>query len=302
MRWARSTRLQRGGVLDKWVTPYLADVRLRDLGTTRIREWRVAIIEAGCPPTQANAALAVLSAALGLARSDGLIPTNPCIDGRKVPLAITRPRARSPHQAERIRAELPTARDVALWSLMAYAGLRPGEALVLTRDSVLGHVLVVDAAVSAGELRQTKTNRRRTVEIIPALAKDLDRLRPRSYSPRDLAAPGQTGQPLDIRNWSRRVFRPACERAGVQATAYDGRHTYASLLIAEGRPLPYVTAALGHASTTSTLRHYVHLIDAARHGAGEPMADAVARARAELAESGVHPVCASNNMRVLRAS
>jgi integrase len=132
MRWARSTRLQRGGVLDKWVTPFLANIRLKDLGTTRIREWRVAIIEAGCPPTQANAALSVLSAALGLARSDGLIPTNPCLDVRKVPLAITRPRALPPHQAERIRAELPTARDVALWSLMAYAGLRPGEALALT--------------------------------------------------------------------------------------------------------------------------------------------------------------------------
>ena len=65
---------------------------------------------------------------------------------------------------------------------------------------------------------------------------------------------------------------------------------------------PIVTAALGHASPTTTLRHYVHLIDAAQYGAGEPMADAVARARAELAEAGVRPVCASNNMRVLQAS
>jgi integrase len=163
-------------------------------------------------------------------------------------------------------------------------------------------VLVVDAAVSAGELRQTKTNRRRTVEVIPALMEDLERLRPHVWSPGELMAPSQAGGPLDIRNWSRRVFRPAYERSGIRATAYDGRHTYASLLIAEGRPLPYVTAALGHASATTTLRHYVHLIDAARHGAGEPMADAVARARAELAEAGVRPVCASNNMRVLRAS
>jgi hypothetical protein len=30
--WARSTRLQRAGVLDRWIAPYLARVRLRDLG------------------------------------------------------------------------------------------------------------------------------------------------------------------------------------------------------------------------------------------------------------------------------
>jgi integrase len=302
MRWARSTRLQRGGVLDKWITPYLADVRLRDLGTVRVREWRVEIVEDGCPPTQANAAMSVLSAVLGSARTDGLIPANPCLDVRKVPIAITRPRALSADQVERIRAKLPTARDVALWSLMAYTGLRPGEALALTWDSVLDRILVVDAAVSTGEPRQTKTNRRRTVKVIPALMEDLVRLRPHVRSPGELVAPSKAGGPLDIRNWSRRVFRPACDQAGIRATAYDGRHTYASLLIAEGRPLPYVTAALGHASATTTLRHYVHLMDAARHGTREPMADVISRARAELADSGVRRVCATIDVRVLRAS
>jgi integrase len=163
-------------------------------------------------------------------------------------------------------------------------------------------VLVVDAAVSAGELRQTKTNRRRTVEIIPALTEALDRIRPRISECDELLAPGKRGQPLDIRNWNRHVFRPACKRAGVRATPYDGRHSFASMLIHAGQPLPYVTAALGHASATTTLNHYMHLMDAARNAPGVPMAQAVAQAREQLARAGVRPVCAEDNVTVLRAS
>ena len=45
---------------------------------------------------------------------------------------------------------MPTLRDVALLGLMAYAGLRSGEALALRWRDV-GRVLVVDRAVSDGD-------------------------------------------------------------------------------------------------------------------------------------------------------
>ena len=67
-----------------------------------------------------------------------------------------------------------------------------------------------------------------------------------------------------VNNWRSRVWADACEAARVKAAPYDGRHTYASLLIHEGRALPYVTAALGHASATTTLDHYAHVFDEAR--------------------------------------
>jgi len=79
------------------------------------------------------------------------------------------------------------------------------------------------------------------------------------------------------------VALPAIEKAGVKAAPYDGRHSYASMLINEGRPLPYVTAAMGHASAMTTLKHYTHLFDEARLAGFTPMADAVLAARAEMA-------------------
>jgi integrase len=144
--------------------------------------------------------------------------------------------------------------------LLAYAGLRPEEALALTWASV-GGVLVVDRAYSAGELKQTKTGQRRTVQVVAPLAEDLERLRPKIHGPDELVFPNQRGGPLNFRNWRRRTWGPACERAEVQATPYDGRHTFASLLIHEGRSIPYVAAALGHTSGRMTLTHYAHMFD-----------------------------------------
>ena len=77
VRWEPSTRSRRASVIDLWIVPYLGDVRLRDLGSARVRDWRAQIVERGCPPTQANHALSIVSAALGAAARDGLAAVQP---------------------------------------------------------------------------------------------------------------------------------------------------------------------------------------------------------------------------------
>jgi integrase len=198
--WAHSTRLQRAGVLDRWIVPYVGGVRLRDLGPARVRQFFAEIQAAGCPPTTAHHALGVLSAALGWqgAVGEGLLPANPCTGVRRLPLAPARPRALTPLEVERLRAAMPTPRDAVMVGLLAYAGLRPGEVLALIWESV-GRTLVVDRSVSEGHLKGTKTNRRRSVEIVAPLAEDLEALRPARLSRGELVAPGAQGQPLELR-------------------------------------------------------------------------------------------------------
>jgi integrase len=48
-------------------------------------------------------------------------------------------------------------------------------------------------------------------------------------------------------------------------TFHDLRHTFASLLIAQGRDVVFVSGQLGHATPTITLSIYSHLFDQARH-------------------------------------
>jgi integrase len=293
--WARSTRMVRAAVIDKWIVPYVGGVALRDLGEDRVQDWRGTIRRAGCSAGQANMALGILSTALSAARRARKVPANPCQGIRRLPVAVARPRALTPLEVERVRARIARPIDAALVSVLAYAGLRPQEALLL-RWSDVGRTIVVSRTWTHGELRErTKTGRIRAVEIVEPLRADLEAIRPKAGAPDDLVFPSPTGRLLDLHNWRDRVFKPAATTAGIEAVPYDLRHTFASLLIHEGRSVPYVAAMAGH-SPRVCLERYAHVFAEAQLGAGVPMVEAVESARVAL---GVRPEC---DVRVLRAS
>lgn len=58
-------------------------------------------------------------------------------------------------------------------SVLAYAGLRPGEALALAWRNVRERTILVDRAIALGTEKGTKTNAARTVRLLAPLAKDL---------------------------------------------------------------------------------------------------------------------------------
>jgi Phage integrase family len=72
--------------------------------------------------------------------------------------------------------------------------------------------------------------------------------------------PNDANRPYD--KWKAGVaFRRTLKRAGLpHFRLYDLRHTYASLLLAAGAPITYVSAQLGHVNPTTTLRHYAKWI------------------------------------------
>jgi integrase len=260
---------------------------MRELGRERVKRFRAEIRAAGCSAKQVNEVTRVLSAILGRAVEAGRLPGNPCAGLRRLPTRIERPRALSPIEAEKIRAALPTLRDRALWGLMYAAGLRPEEALALRWRSV-GTVLTIDEAFSYGELKSTKTNRRRTVPVCGPLADDLARLGESvAAGPDDLVVPNRDGGHLHLGNWRSRIFNPACEAAGVKARPYDGRHTFVSLLINEGLTPAPVAERSGH-TVQEMWRTYAHLFTGADELARVPMVEALAAARATVAARGVH--------------
>lgn len=77
-----------------------------------------------------------------------------------------------------------------------------------------------------------------------------------------LIFPSATGTPLDGRNMVRRYFEPALRRAKLRVIRFhDLRHTFASLLIAQGAHPKLIQEQLGHASIQITLDRYGHLMD-----------------------------------------
>jgi hypothetical protein len=65
------------------------------------------------------------------------------------------------------------------------------------------------------------------------------------------------------------AFRQAIKRAGLEVpgklTLHSLRHGFASLLIAKGLNVVYVSRQLGHANPTVTLDTYAHLFERADH-------------------------------------
>jgi site-specific recombinase XerD len=63
-------------------------------------------------------------------------------------------------------------------------------------------------------------------------------------------------QPL-TKDGLRVIFNRALKRSGYSGhTTYDLRHTFATQLLANGAPLPYVSAQLGHKGPATTFKYY----------------------------------------------
>jgi len=76
------------------------------------------------------------------------------------------------------------------------------------------------------------------------------------------------GRGLDYHN-VRKGFRSAVERSGIAApgrtSLHSLRHGFASLLIADGLDVVFVSRQLGHSNPTVTLGTYAHLFERADH-------------------------------------
>jgi integrase len=123
---------------------------------------------------------------------------------------------------------------------------------------------------------KTKTSNRR-VDLGPSTIAELKKWK-LACNPNDLdlVFPNDAGQPIDRGNLINRYFNPALEKVKASgARFHDLRHFYASMLIAQGEPLPYIQKQLGHSSPNVTLNVYTHLIKQSNQGAVTRLENAV---------------------------
>jgi integrase len=132
---ARSTLKGYASIWDAHVLPRLGSIPLRELTPDVANRFRLELEAAGVGPTSIRKALVLLQGVLQRACEWGRLASNPAAIVRKP----VRPRARTivplaPERVEAIRFALlgcGRIRDATLVSVLAYAGLRPGEALAL---------------------------------------------------------------------------------------------------------------------------------------------------------------------------
>jgi integrase len=269
------------------VLPYLGKRRLRTLRRIDMQEWLSELRVAGYSNSTIHAARTVAGMVLGSALDARMIAANP-LAGIRLPTASSRTRnALSADQVEALAAIVdPWWRPFLL--VLAYCGLRPGEATALRRRHLddLGRLRIEGGLVEhRGRLlqRDTKTHRSRVVEVpVSVLAELRDHLSAlKEDGPDALIFTTPSGDPIRLSNWRHRVWQPAADELGLPdwATPYVLRHTAASLMAQRGVPVSAAAASLGH-DPAIFLRTYAHLYP----GDLRTVADAMDGARGEAME------------------
>jgi integrase len=294
---AQATRERYANAYAIHIAPWLDDVSLGEITVALLRAWQADWLKAGVSPGTIHKCRTLLSSVLRHAAESEAIPGNPLSlvrSPKSGPRDAVRPL--SPMTVELIRGELlnpaprqivassngqrnrrgyelpalgtpeTRRRDGLIASLLAYAGLRPGELRAARFGDERGRTILVQRAGNPdGTIKATKTEHHRSVRLLAPLAQDLREYRLAiGQPPDDALILGVDGQPWDKTAWQLwRVDRwaPACRAIGLHPVPrpYDLRHSFASLLLAEGRQPLYVAQQLGH-SVAVLLSTYAHLI------------------------------------------
>jgi integrase len=279
-RLARSTLHEYERLWNRRLQPRFGHLALDAIRPRMVSEWRAELLAAGVGTEAVRYAMVLLQAMFTLAIEWGEAQANPVSVVRKPRQGRQRAiEPLTPEDIERLRTILlddGDHRSATLVSVLAYAGLRPGEAVGLEWRHVRERTLLIEQAVSDGHLNRQKTNRTyRTVDLLAPLADDLTQWRATSRASAAgafvFARPdGEPWRSDDWNNWRNRHFHPAADRARLgRPRPYDLRHAFASLLIREQRTsIVELAEQLGHAPTM-TLNTYTHVFR--EHRRSEPI-------------------------------
>ncbi|MEI6127738.1 MAG: site-specific integrase [Pseudomonadota bacterium] len=163
-------------------------------------------------------------------------------------------------------------------------GARIGEVTALQWGDVdfNGRFLEINRAISLGKVSTPKSGKSRRVDMSLQLAETLKELK--TERKRETLKKGwscmpewifvsESGTPYDPNNL-RKVFNDSLDKAGLRRIRiHDMRHTFASILLAQGEPLPYVRDQLGHHSIQITVDTYGHMIPGANRSAVDKLDD-----------------------------
>lgn len=264
------TRFGYQGILNSRVLPTFGAVPIKRMTRAAIASWVSDMSGEGLSSSRVRNCFNVLGACLDAALNEGLIGRNPA-RGVELPaqVAQTEHHYLTAQQVDDLASAVPTQADRSLILVLAYGGLRWGEAVALR----LGRVDVLRCRLSIAEAAtqvsgrlvfgEPKTHRRRYVHLPRFVADELaQHLHTRPSDPDALVWVAQKGGPLRYNPYRLRVWDPAVTEAGLDGlTPHALRHTCASLMRAAGADVKEIQTQLGHRSPMITLSIYTHLFE-----------------------------------------
>ena len=263
------------------VVPALGHKRLREVTPTDVEALFLSMGEALSPSTTRQTHT-VLRAVLDTAVRDGLIRRNAAADVQRPRIPRTEARWYTEEEVASMLTAAEGHRFAPLLTVVAYTGLRIGEALALRWQDVTSDSIRVTGSMSNLHRGDTKT--RAGVRGVPLVPEAVEAIKARRkaqaaerlvagsmWQDNGLVFTTEVGTPIDVRN-ALRGLHGVRRWAGVKGGAWHAfRHAAASRMLMHGVPITTVQAIMGHSSITVTVDMYGHV-------SGAHLADEMRRA------------------------
>lgn len=262
------TRATYASLLRSTVLPRFGDVTMTAVQPIMVGEWVAGLTARGLSPSRVCQSYRLLSQVMGSAVDNGLLPVTPCRGVRLPRMPSTEPHILTVPEVERLAAAAVPPHGLVV-QLLAYAGLRVGEAFALRRRYVNlddGRLVVAESLteVAGRHTFDTPKSHQRREVTLPAFV--VDELRAHlsatvDTGPDALLFVGRTGRALHYNSWRRSRFDPAVLAAGlVDVTPHDLRATHATW-IADAHGVMAAAKRLGHSNASVTTRHYARAVE-----------------------------------------
>jgi len=243
------------------IGPFFGHTRLDEIALPQVRDFVKALLAKQLKPATVLKAVALLKEMFKHAIQWGYLDANPAQYVERPRVEIEEMEILAPPEIHRLlaAAEEPV-RTLLLCAVLT--GMRRGELLGLKWEDIdlEGNRIHVRRALWRGQFITPKSRRsRRAIDMAPTLKAALAKLPSRFKGEMVFTSP--EGGIMDPDNFSSRDWTRVLRRSKLQRIRFhDLRHTYASLLIAQGAHPKYIQAQLGHASIQTTLDRYGHLM------------------------------------------
>jgi len=251
-------------LLARKILPILGD---RVIGTIRVADLNKLkndIIEDGISKSTFHKVYTSLNLVFSYAYENEIIETNPLDRVRRDSKLFENQqhRASGYYTPEEVKLILDNATGhlKVLLSVLFFTGMRSNEASALAYKNLDfdNNTITISHSLKAGKRKSTKTNKVRQIDMSQTLKEILLAHKKVSRSKEYLFTNQTTGELYyDANMINQKQFKPLLKRLGIAyKTLYATRHSFASNLIAQDAPLPYVQKMLGHAKLSQTLDSY----------------------------------------------
>lgn len=274
------------GLLDTHILPDLGE---RPIGALRRADLQAYIAgKVGqLSPARRGALQGVLAGIFDIAVQDRALTTNPVRGVRKPSIPQTSRKALTAAQLAALITSLETHGEAAACFalVLAFSGIRFGEAAGLVCADLVGNRLAVEGAIATVGGKQhrgtTKGHRERAVALPKPVAQRVRELT--AGMPADAPLlPAPKGGHWHHGSWMR-IWRRAIEEAGLVGTVpHELRHTGVSLAIASGADVKVVQQMVGHKYGSLTIDTYGHFFEDRLDEVADALEQHVPKRRARL--------------------